>query len=116
MSYKITDAEKALRDKLDTLEYPRLLCKADGTQVRVESLTEAKVGLESGLTLLPTAADPHDGGTPNVDPQTALPPAIQAAIASAVKAANPPAEAVVPEPTWTPVEDEDEDEPKKRKK
>jgi hypothetical protein len=71
-----------------------MLCKADGTQVRVESRADAEKALEAGLTLLPTTADPHDGGTPNVS-GTVLPQPIQDAIAStvskAVEAACPPA-------------------------
>ena len=123
-----SEAEQALRDKLDTLEFPRMLCKADGTQVRVESKAEAEAALKDGLTLLPTAPDPKDGGTPNTDARHALPSAIQQAIVSAVHESLPqpatvPAPAPVPHPpmvthtTPKPVEDdEDDDNGKKRKR
>lgn len=103
-----SEQEHRLRDTLDTLEYPRMMNKADGTQVRVENSTEAKQALADGLTLVPTAPSPNDGGTPTVPVTPNVPPAIAAAIQAAVAAAVPS------EPAAT-VED-DEDNGKKRRR
>jgi hypothetical protein len=128
-SMLLSDQERAQRDKLDTLEYPRLLCRADGRQQRVENAADAKKALDEGLTVLPTAASVDDGGTPNHDQVVivATSPALARAQAQALALAAAPtlAPAVVPEPVphpaphvghhGEPVED-DEDNGKKRRR
>jgi hypothetical protein len=84
----LSPAEEDAQANLAALEFPRLVCHANGQQSLVRNVIEARQAIELGATILPTAASPNDGGTPNHDQITKIVGVVVAADAEALTATS----------------------------